>query len=129
MVAPRDLPALRAERGPHRVVYGCVARDDSMVRRRGAAAAGDAAFDVAHYRAEPHLYDPVFHETVAPYTTVPPPPRPTPRERVRREGGREGGRESEKGEGGLYGRCINQYGRCINLYRSAVRADGGVVCA
>ena len=68
MVAPGDLPALRAAPGPHRVVYGCIARDDCMVRRRGAAAGG--AFDVAHYRAEPHLYDPVFHETVAPHTTV-----------------------------------------------------------
>ena len=68
MVQPRDLPAARARAGPHRVVYGCVARDDSMVRRRGAAAA--AGFDVEHYRAEPHLYDAVFHETIAPHTTV-----------------------------------------------------------
>lgn len=76
--------------GPHKQLYGCVATDADMVKlvdpstRTVASYAQptrcpvvtsttprwQGAFNVSHYREQPHEYASTFHETVAPYTSV-----------------------------------------------------------
>lgn len=48
-----------------KLVYGVEATAKDMVARRDGG-----AFEAAHYYANPDLYEPVFHERVAPHTSV-----------------------------------------------------------
>jgi alpha-aminoadipic semialdehyde synthase len=67
-VAPEELPACRAAQGRERthVLYACVAKEQHMVARKDAS----RPFDKHEYRAQPDLYEPVFHETVVPHTSI-----------------------------------------------------------
>jgi len=69
MVDVAELPALWQQKGPHKQLYGCVATDADMVKLVDPSTR-TGAFNVSHYREQPHEYASTFHETVAPYTSV-----------------------------------------------------------
>lgn len=64
-VEPHELPTL-AGRADRFKVYGCIVTAKDMV----APVQPGATFNKADYYANPQSYRPVFHETVAPYTSV-----------------------------------------------------------
>ena len=81
MVKPEDLAALTAAHAAdptirHKTLYGCYLETGHLVRKVAKAnakrnAAGfDVDFDEAHYFAHPEGYEGVFHELVAPHTSV-----------------------------------------------------------
>mmetsp|Transcript_68140 Transcript_68140/g.106517 ORF Transcript_68140/g.106517 Transcript_68140/m.106517 type:complete len:914 (-) Transcript_68140:26-2767(-) len=69
MVDPAELPALlkRVEgtEEARRKVYGVIATPKYLVRR-----VSDGGFDYQEYKQHPGGYEPIFHETLAPHTTV-----------------------------------------------------------
>ena len=73
-MTPAELPALSAlhERpGDHQKhVYVCVAGTEHFVRKRDVGGASDGSFDKQHYYTSPHEYEPTFHDTIAPHTSL-----------------------------------------------------------
>jgi alpha-aminoadipic semialdehyde synthase len=66
MVAVDELPHLEPRRD---LVYGVVAEEEAMVRKK-AAHGGGALEDRAHYYAHPEQYEAIFHEKVAPHLSM-----------------------------------------------------------
>ena len=73
-VTPAELPALSAlhgQPGEHQKhVYVCVAGTEHFVRKRDGGGASDGSFDKQHYYTSPHEYEPTFHDTIAPHTSL-----------------------------------------------------------
>ena len=69
MVEPSELEAI-VSRGPteesRHVVYGAIAKTQDLVQHRDKG----RDFDQLEYYAHPGQFEPVFHDTIAPYTTA-----------------------------------------------------------
>lgn len=71
-----ELPTLQADiksgKRKNNRLYGVLTSAVDMVRRKGSQKNSNpiSSFDKAHYYLHPEAYEPCFHETVIPYTTV-----------------------------------------------------------
>ena len=76
VVAPEDLPKLHEARKKiclrETTLYACFLKPQDFIRRkkRDAEPQAPGGFCKAHYYDHPDEYDCVFHELIAPYTTV-----------------------------------------------------------
>jgi len=65
-VSVNELPDVVKETGSQHCVYGVSVGPEDVYRLRGS----DALFDREHYMENPHEYESIFHERIAPYTNV-----------------------------------------------------------
>lgn len=66
LVSVDELPDVVTQTGSQHRVYGVSVGAEDVFRLRGS----DALFDRDHYMENPHEYESIFHERIAPYTNV-----------------------------------------------------------